>query len=556
MSNPVAGFFGKLPCAGDFVQRRLPSGFVDVWDRHFEGAVAESRAELGGGWHDAYHASPVWRFLLASGVCGEAAWLGIMGPGVDRVGRCFPMVIAAPVAAGAASTARALSESTAWLDDAEQVHAAAQADARTSVEVFDEQVAALGDPLARPPVQMPTALRDVDWNGATHWRLPLSATASSESFLGELWERLSAVSGTWCLWWTAGGERVPACALATNGLPASSAYATFLDAEYGATPWCSPLAFERSLPRQPFAPVAAGGLLDDLLAIAPASFAPITSAPSPAEEPPPASQMPASGWLPDDADLLSDLVAAPEASIVAPPASTVVPAAIGVAAGEAVAAVANATVVSRPDCGLTVVSAEMGAADPRQRAVGEVSEIIRAISCSELVDGMQSLCRQLLMLNPLLRRASEDLIDPVLEDCAVVAAQVAGGQASLLRIGSARAWHYRQGRMQPLFAQEGDAMPGGGGEECDFLLYRRAAPPTPGLGAAEQPVYGEVRCEAAPGDRLLLLASQPLLQLSPDVLASKLALPSVDEARLSLANAAGLGMDAARWPLTIIEIGA
>ncbi|MEO5828984.1 MAG: type VI secretion system-associated protein TagF, partial [Rhodanobacter sp.] len=369
MPNPVAGFFGKLPCAGDFVQRRLPSGFVDVWDRHFEGAVAESRAELGGLWHDAYHASPVWRFLLASGVCGEAAWLGIMGPGVDRVGRCFPMVIAAPLAAGAASAARALSESTAWLDDAEQIHAAAQADARTSVDVFDEQVAALGDPLARSPAQVPTALRDVDWTRATHWRLPFSASASPEAFLGELWERVSAVSGTWCLWWTAGGGRVPACALATNGLPASSAYATFLDAGYGVTPWSSPLAFERSVPRQPFAPVAADGLLDDLLAIAPASFAPMTSAPAPAEpppaepspaEPPPASLVPASTWLPDDADLLSDLVAAPEVSIVAPPAPAVVPGAIGVAADEAVVAVANATVVSRPDCGLTVVSAEMG----------------------------------------------------------------------------------------------------------------------------------------------------------------------------------------------------
>ncbi|MEO8858227.1 MAG: type VI secretion system-associated protein TagF [Burkholderiaceae bacterium] len=555
MPNPVAGFFGKLPCAGDFVQRRLPSGFVDVWDRHFEGAVAESRVELGGGWHDAYHASPVWRFLLASGVCGEAAWLGIMGPGVDRVGRCFPMVIAAPVAAGAASVARALSESTAWLDAAEQVHAAAQADDRTSVEMFDEQVAALGDPLARPPAQVPTALRDVDWNGATHWRLPLSATASSETFLGELWERLSAVSGTWCLWWTTGGDRVPACALATNGLPASSAYATFLDAGYGVTPWSSPLAFERSVPRQPSAPVAAGGLLDDLLAIAPASFASMTSAPAPAE-PPPAPLVPASAWLPDDVDLLSDPVAVPEGSIVAPPAPALIPGAIGVAAGEPVASVANATVVSRPDCGLTVVSAEMGAADPRQRAVGEVSEIVRAISCSELVDGMHSLCRQLLMLNPLLRRASEDLIDPVLEDCAVVAAHVAGGQASLLRIGSARAWHYRHGRMQPLFAQEGDALPGGGGDEFDDLLFSSAAPRAPGLGAAEQPVYGEVRCDAVPGDRLLLLASQSLLQLSPDVLVSKLALPSVDEARLSLANAAGLGLDAARWPLTIIEIGA
>ena len=48
MPTSVAGFFGKLPCAGDFVQRRLPSAFVEGGDRHFEEAVAASRAELGG----------------------------------------------------------------------------------------------------------------------------------------------------------------------------------------------------------------------------------------------------------------------------------------------------------------------------------------------------------------------------------------------------------------------------------------------------------------------------------------------------------------------------
>ena len=44
MPNPTgAGFFGKLPGTGDFVQRRLPASFVDVWDRRFEQAVSASR---------------------------------------------------------------------------------------------------------------------------------------------------------------------------------------------------------------------------------------------------------------------------------------------------------------------------------------------------------------------------------------------------------------------------------------------------------------------------------------------------------------------------------
>jgi type VI secretion system ImpM family protein len=180
MPNPAAGFFGKLPSAGDFVQRRLPAGFVDVWDRHFENAVAESRSALGSGWHEAYHASPVWRFLLAAGICGESAWAGIMGPGADRVGRCFPMVIAAPVAADAMSCSRLLSSGGGWFDAAEQVYDAAQADAAVSVDLFDQQVAALPGPPDAPPPAVPAFLHGIDWNAASHWRLPLPASAAGE----------------------------------------------------------------------------------------------------------------------------------------------------------------------------------------------------------------------------------------------------------------------------------------------------------------------------------------------------------------------------------------
>ena len=556
MPSPVAGFFGKLPCAGDFVQRRLPAGFVDAWDRHFEGAVAESRVELGGKWHDAYHASPVWRFLLSSGVCGEAAWLGIMGPGVDRVGRCFPMVIAAPLATGTESAAQALSQPNDWFDEAEQIHAAAQADPRIGVEAFDCQVAALGDPLARSPSLVPMSLSELDWSSATHWQLPLPGVSSTGSFLRELWERLSASSGRWCLWWTAGNEQVPACALATNGLPAASAYAAFLDARHGMAPWSSPLPFERAAPVQPVVPTRTPGLLDDLLSSVPATMTPMASAPAMAVAPLPPAVSP---WLPEDPGLLSELVPMVETTMAVQSFSPIVPGdpVAPVVNGVDKGAVANAVVISRPDCGLTAVSAAVGAADSRQRAVGEVSQIIRTMACNDPMGSMQSLCRQLLLLNAPLVQSGEDLIDPVLENCAVVAAHVVGGQASLLRIGNAGAWHYRSGRMQPLFAQNDEPLPGGASSDgFDDLLFNSAVPQAPGLGAAEQPVYSEVRCEAVAGDRLLLSAGESLLQLSSDVLASSLALPSVDEARLRLANAAGLGMDAARWPLTIIEIGA
>lgn len=528
--SPAAGFFGKLPSAGDFVQRRLPAGFVDIWDRHFEAAVAESRSALGSAWHEAYHASPVWRFLLAAGVCGESAWAGIMGPGVDRVGRCFPMVIATPVAADAMSCSRLLGSGGGWFDAAERVYDTAQADAAVSVDLFDQQVASLATPLDAPPPAAPAFLHGIDWNAASHWRLPLPASTVAGPLLEELWARLAAAPGRWCLWWTAGAERVPASVLATDGLPQPVAYAGYLDAGSMAA-WQSPGVPAGVAPRSLSLP-------DDTLFDVPLPSSPAPSPSSPA------------AWLPDDPELLSDLGVA-----------TVVPASPVVSAGQAAAVAAEAPVAAvaawhRPDVALTLVAAEAGPADPRQQAVGAVSVLARDLPASELSVDTQALRMQILALNPRLRQASEDLIDPVLEDCAVVAAQVAGGRAALLRIGTAAAWHWRQGRLQPCFADEAVPTASAGGDgDFDDLLFSRAPLAAPGLGAAA-PACGEVLCAAEAGDRLLLLATQPLLQLAPDVLARGLALTSGDEACRYIATAAGLGTDAARWPLAIIEVDA
>lgn len=533
MPNPAAGFFGKLPSAGDFVQRRLPPGFVDVWDRHFENAVAESRSALGGGWHEAYHASPVWRFLLASGVCGESAWAGIVGPGTDRVGRCFPMVIAAPVAADVASCTRALTEGGDWFDAAEQVHGAAQVDAAISVDLFDERVAALAGPLDAPP--MPEFLRGIDWSAASHWRLPLPTGAAAASFLGGLWTRLVAAPGRWCLWWTAGGERVPASVLVTDGLPQPTAYAGFLDAGCSVAPWQSLGMFEGAAPRRHAMPEAAASLID-------VTASPSSSVPS----------APSAAWLPDDLELLSDLGVASEAPTPAAPVAHV---AVGVVAEAPAAGVA---VLHRPDCALTLVAAEAGHPDRRQQAVAAVSAIARDLPGAELAAGVQVLRTQIMALNPRLRQASEDLIDPVLEDCAVIAAHVAGARVGLLRIGTAAAWHWRRGRLQPFFANSStpSAVSASGDDDFADLLFSRVALSAPGLGATAQPTCGEVLCAVEAGDRLLLMATQPLLRLSPDILARSLAMPSCADARLHIATAAGLGTDAARWPLAIIEIDA
>ena len=90
----MQGFFGKIPSHGDFVTRNLPRDFLDGWDAWLQRAIAQSKSELGDAWLDTYLTSPIWRFVLVPGVCGEKGWAGILMTSVDKVGRYFPLTIA------------------------------------------------------------------------------------------------------------------------------------------------------------------------------------------------------------------------------------------------------------------------------------------------------------------------------------------------------------------------------------------------------------------------------------------------------------------------------
>ena len=68
--------------------------FVLVWDQWLQSAIATSREQLGESWLDTYLFSPIWRFGLSPGVCGENAWVGVLMPSVDKVNRHYPLTMA------------------------------------------------------------------------------------------------------------------------------------------------------------------------------------------------------------------------------------------------------------------------------------------------------------------------------------------------------------------------------------------------------------------------------------------------------------------------------
>ncbi len=220
----VPGFYGKMRGAGDFVQRRLPPDFLDVWDRSFSRAIAESRDLLCERWLSVYHASPIWRFLIAPGVCNGSAWAGVLAPSADRVGRCFPMMIGARLASGTRLPG-VLYDGGQWFGAAEQAAHAAQHDRHVNVAAFDEAVGSLPLPPEPDEPTVPMLPNGLDRRNRDYW---LSLPHMNAPMLAALWAHLAPAG---CgLWWSAGNDAISSRVLVGGGLPTTEIFVAFLEA--------------------------------------------------------------------------------------------------------------------------------------------------------------------------------------------------------------------------------------------------------------------------------------------------------------------------------------
>lgn len=119
LTPPAPGFFGKLPSRGDFVRTGLPRDFTDHWDAWLRRTLPTTLCLAGDNWME----FPAWFFRLSAGLCGGASACGVVLPGVDRVGRRFPLTIAcvgADVAPGLLATVEQIGRAAiveAWAPD-------------------------------------------------------------------------------------------------------------------------------------------------------------------------------------------------------------------------------------------------------------------------------------------------------------------------------------------------------------------------------------------------------------------------------------------------------
>ncbi|SHN28792.1 type VI secretion system protein ImpM [Pseudomonas asturiensis] len=208
----AVGFYGKLASRGDFVSRGLPQSFIQPWDQWLAAGLLASQQQLGGQWLDAYLVSPLWRFVLAPGVCGPDAVAGVLMPSIDRVGRYFPLTVAFVLEADQAPGAL-LGGAQDWFERGEAL-LLETLEPHSTFEFFESGLQALGAPVLtqREPAS--------EFAGLQRFAC-VTPQARAAALIEQACEGRS-------LWWGKGSECIEPGLLRCQGLPAAADFGSFL----------------------------------------------------------------------------------------------------------------------------------------------------------------------------------------------------------------------------------------------------------------------------------------------------------------------------------------
>lgn len=233
-----AGLYGKAPGHGDFLCRGLPGTFVAPWDNWLGGWLAYGRHEIGDAFERAFLTSPVWRFLLAPGLCGPQGWAGVLLPSHDKVGRCFPLTIALPVPVED-DMVRLLDE---WAHGFSLMEEAGRA-LRDGNMPFEPVVARLHElersaPLP-PPYRPPNSTLRRGGEARAR-RVAVDELVSTILARDLLAAQFADAATPHSLWWRLREGSAEGSCIMCRGLPPEESVRGFLCDEWAEAPWCVP----------------------------------------------------------------------------------------------------------------------------------------------------------------------------------------------------------------------------------------------------------------------------------------------------------------------------
>lgn len=212
------GFYGKLPTYGDFIQKRLPTDFINPWHEWLQSGMVAVREKDPDGWMTFYLNCPAWSFVLSAGICGEQAVAGVTIPSVDRVGRYFNFTMAS-ILPPETSPAIFAGTYANWLDDLEDLALSV-----LEQEMDQDAIENLINNSAAELCMIPTLQTTYSVNEG-HTRVVAEDSAGVTELAPDLLHRLiEKEQQQYGLWWHRGSSQVSAQLISCTGMPSADVY--------------------------------------------------------------------------------------------------------------------------------------------------------------------------------------------------------------------------------------------------------------------------------------------------------------------------------------------
>ena len=227
MTQDKLAYFGKLPCAGDFVQYNMPGSLGSNWDQWLQNSMLASQQALGEGWLERFLVAPWWRFSIMPSILDEQGWLGLWCPSVDKVGRYFPFTFLQPLD-DSQPALEALLHNAAWFDALEE----------TVGLVFNQTLdfdgfkqAFLQLPDLEPGQFQATSL------DAMSYEVPHTGAGPFQVAVRYCSALLNKINSPQSFWWTEGASWVGPRLVSCNQLPRFQNFTAFLDGNWQQWGW-------------------------------------------------------------------------------------------------------------------------------------------------------------------------------------------------------------------------------------------------------------------------------------------------------------------------------
>lgn len=215
-----AGYFGKLPMRGDFIQRNMSAEFVHTWDNWLQSVISASHHNLGHQWLDFYLISPIWRYLIPQQ--SETYQLGVMLPSVDKVGRYFPFTISTNITPET-DASRIISKNRNWFDMAENIALQALGES-----IGYDQLNSMSDEL-----DVQNNNPEIFRGSRVSFRIPVDQLSSLDNALEESRQyKPSKPEFNLSYWWNEGNNEMTGNLICCEGMPDDNIYTAMLDGKW------------------------------------------------------------------------------------------------------------------------------------------------------------------------------------------------------------------------------------------------------------------------------------------------------------------------------------